>query len=855
MDYPVHEDHMNFVWMNGNDVYMSQSQNEHTLGTTAIDPVFYENTIPPLETLQSRIDLNNYVFYEQSKDIENTSGAWNYKNNEENQINESFITEKRVHGSSSRKIKPVLNPALKLKTPIAYQRDSDPNMLPIEKEGRAVCENCGAIGVKHSFYTKLRNYCSQACVKAALEKSEALGESTDQSVSEEHDMVSLSNQPIVKSSLNDSVNPDINNFLNPVPNNQTTTQQSIIDKESDDESISFVTYPTDDDLLYPPDKRPCQPLQQTYDWIKALNCSSFQAAPVHCFPYAPMSDCWDDMAVGIKVEVVNTDCDNFSEEFPDYFWVASIVYISGYKAKLRYEGYESDDTSDFWVNLCSTLVHPVGWCATRGKPLIPPKSIQSKHHDWKDYLVKCLTGARTLPTNFSTKVFESLKSKFRNDLTLELVDKEYISQVKVAKILNIIGKRLELRYYDNEEQVFWVHENSPLIHPVGWAGRVGHNLCAPDEYQDRTSKGLRDKDDATEDLFPISIPYKSGFQVGMKLEAIDPLNLATICVATVMKVLNDGYLMISIDFYNSSSKDWFCYHCKSASIMPAGFCDAHEINLKPPHNYGDSFTWKKYLEQSGSIAAPDYLFDLEVPKHEFKIGMKLECTDLMNPHLVCVATIARLAGRLIEVHFDGWENDFNQWLDCCSPDIFPVGWCELVGYKLEGPIKQFINETRPSKSKSKKSKKRIVVKKIPSLNLITNPTTSCYSTFDLCQSWAANNKISSNCERSPVSAAEPFGPDQSLPIACNVATLKEESSDKSFLERDAETWSERDVSQFLTCNHCTAYCGVFNVNGKQLLNLTKEEIIHMTGNKVGPSLKIFDLIQQLKNKTKKKKYV
>lgn len=26
------------------------------------------------------------------------------------------------------------------------------------------------------------------------------------------------------------------------------------------------------------------------------------------------------------------------------------------------------------------------------------------------------------------------------------------------------------------------------------------------------------------------------FQVGMKLEAIDPLNLSTICVATVMKV-------------------------------------------------------------------------------------------------------------------------------------------------------------------------------------------------------------------------------------------------------------------------------------------------------------------------------
>lgn len=54
---------MNFVWMNGNDVYMSQSQNEHTLGTTAIDPVFYENTIPPLETLQSRIVSNIFFIY------------------------------------------------------------------------------------------------------------------------------------------------------------------------------------------------------------------------------------------------------------------------------------------------------------------------------------------------------------------------------------------------------------------------------------------------------------------------------------------------------------------------------------------------------------------------------------------------------------------------------------------------------------------------------------------------------------------------------------------------------------------------------------------------------------------------
>lgn len=42
-------------------------------------------------------------------------------------------------------------------------------------------------------------------------------------------------------------------------------------------------------------------------------------------------------------------------------------------------------------------------------------AIQSKHRDWKEFLVKRLTGARTLPTNFRLKIFESLKSKFRYD--------------------------------------------------------------------------------------------------------------------------------------------------------------------------------------------------------------------------------------------------------------------------------------------------------------------------------------------------------------------------------------------------------------------------------------------------------
>jgi hypothetical protein len=38
------------------------------------------------------------------------------------------------------------------------------------------------------------------------------------------------------------------------------------------------------------------------------------------------------------------------------------------------------------------------------------------------------------------------------------------------------------------------------------------------------------------------------------------------------------------------------------------------------------------------------------------------------------------------------------------------------------------------------------------------------------------------------------------------------------------------------------------IDGRTLLTLTKDQIIDLTGMKVGPSLKIYDLIQQLKIK-------
>lgn len=65
--------------------------------------------------------------------------------------------------------------------------------------------------------------------------------------------------------------------------------------------------------------------------------------------------------------------------------------------------------------------------------------------------------------------------------------------------------------------------------------------------------------------------------------------------------------------------------------------------------------------------------------------MKLESVDLMDPKTICAATVAKVAGRLILIRFDGWPSEFDQWVDCESCDIFPVGWCKLFEHNFDPP--------------------------------------------------------------------------------------------------------------------------------------------------------------------------
>ncbi|KAM4674179.1 MBT domain-containing protein 1 isoform 6-T10 [Amazona ochrocephala] len=539
---------------------------------------------------------------------------------------------------------------------------------PDGKSGMATCEMCGMVGVRDAFYSKTKRFCSVSCSRSYSSNSKKASILARLQVAGKPPTKKakvLQKQPLVAK-------------LAAYAQYQATLQNQAKTKAA------------------------AVPVEG-FSWGNYINSNSFTAAPVTCFKHAPMGTCWGDISEGVRVEVPNTDCSLPTK----VFWIAGIVKLAGYNALLRYEGFENDSSLDFWCNVCGSDIHPVGWCATSGKPLVPPRTIQHKYTNWKAFLVKRLTGAKTLPPDFSQKVSESMQYPFKTSMRVEVVDKTHLCRTRVAVVECVIGGRLRLvnEESDDKSDDFWCHMYSPLIHHIGWSRSIGHRFKRSD-----ITKKQDGHFDAPPHLFmKVKEVDAAGefFKEGMKLEAIDPLNLSAICVATIRKVLADGYLMIGIDGSEAADgSDWFCYHATSPSIFPVGFCEINMIELTPPRGYAKlPFKWFDYLRETDSIAAPVKLFNKEVPNHGFHVGMKLEAVDLMEPRLVCVATVTRIIHRLLRIHFDGWEDEYDQWVDCESPDLYPVGWCQLTGYPLQPPAPQSSRDSQSSSSKQKKKAK------------------------------------------------------------------------------------------------------------------------------------------------------
>ncbi|MGH0131147.1 UNVERIFIED_CONTAM: hypothetical protein FKN15_039908 [Acipenser sinensis] len=211
------------------------------------------------------------------------------------------------------------------------------------------------------------------------------------------------------------------------------------------------------------------------------------------------------------------------------------------------------------------------------------------------------------------------------------------------------------------------------------------------------------------DAHPASLPSTrcltppvNEFKSGMKLEAQDPRNTTSTCIATVVG-LTGVRLRLRLD--GSDNKNDFWRLVDSSEIQPIGNCEKNAGMLQPPlvslllalsaccivGFRLNASSWPMFLLKTlnGAEMAPVRIFHKQEPpapaQNSFKVGMKLEAVDRKNPHFICPATIGEVRGSEVLVTFDGWRGAFDYYCRYDSRDIFPVGWCALTGDNLQPP--------------------------------------------------------------------------------------------------------------------------------------------------------------------------
>jgi len=823
-------------------------------------------------------------------------------------------------------------------TSVSEGASSSQSNKPIIREGFSSCIRCGATGIKGTFYGRGKQFCSTNCVKGTTPIIQPNNIVYHPKLATVNTASSSSSTTTFKQPAQyhlDNNNHSTNN--NQSSNNQTSTslqkvnqslsklhfQTSSNHHQSKSSSIKEESDNANNGLLHTNGNKEmknkiktngklhsvssyesqqqatsnssrCKTLNNSFDWCTLLRQDpNFKAAPVSSFKHVPCSNLWNQLVSGnLKVEYRNKDAQPPSDvkNSNDVYWIATVVRVEGYYLLLRWEGYENDSSADFWVNIYNSIMHPVGWSATQRKHLMPPKAIVGRQNDWKTYLTKSLIGANTLPQNFVEQIKECLKSNFRVGMRLEVVDKTRISSVRPATINKIIGGRLHVIYdgLEDKDNGFWCHQQSNLIHPVGWAQLVGHELRATSEYATSSLAKARNNkwsdNDADFTYFPhlasqmiTDTDGKTKFEKGMKLEAVDPLNLSTICCATVTKVLRYNYIMVGIDgMMARDGSDWFCYHATSSNIFPVGTCNINKLPLTPPKDYQKVFNWFNYLKENSSIAAPVSLFNNEHPIHGFQKGMYLEAVDLMEPRLICVAVVKEVVGRLLKIHFNGWNDSYDQWVDCESVELFPVGWCEIVGYPLEPPredadpssaglvTSNFVFDST-IKKRSKQPYKGGRSKKRKRNNLSTSDKLNgSIGSKDDESMDVDDHDTSTQLFNSTIDQNDDDTKEESHHKATNndhndltrnsTVTFKPSplinSNNQS--ELPIVEWSVQDVVNYFKnngnwVNYSESFMK-FGIDGEKLIRLTKEDILQVTDNKLGPSLKLFAYVEELKKK-------
>uniref|UniRef100_A0A8C7ZDV0 Scm like with four mbt domains 1 n=1 Tax=Oryzias sinensis TaxID=183150 RepID=A0A8C7ZDV0_9TELE len=409
------------------------------------------------------------------------------------------------------------------------------------------------------------------------------------------------------------------------------------------------------------------------------------SVPHHAFKHVDQG-LQTGLTPGMKLEVC------LRSEVDSPYWVATIITTCGQLLLLRYEGCQDDRRSDFWCDIMTADLHPLGWSRHHGKTMRPPEGLREKNEDWEALLEKALAEGCSAPASL-------LELRGRDPVELlcagcyvELQDNVDPGLAWAAEVEENVGGRLKLRLVGTEglpdtPATLWLFYLHPRLHPPGWAQEHGYTLKPPSALL----------------FFSQEQPIIAAhcFKEGMKLEAVDPTAPISIRPATVTKVYNDKYFLVTMDDLcgieesEGSSRSFLC-HRDSPGIFPTQWSLKNGLPLSPPPGYqGPDFDWADYLKQCEAEAVPQHCFPTEQSEHSFKEAMKLEAVNPLSPENIHVATVTRVKGQYIWLNLEGLKQPMPELIvHVDSLDIFPVSWCETNGYPLVYPIKPSVEKER-----------------------------------------------------------------------------------------------------------------------------------------------------------------
>lgn len=398
-------------------------------------------------------------------------------------------------------------------------------------------------------------------------------------------------------------------------------------------------------------------------------------------------------------------------------------------------------------------------------------------------------------------------------------------------------------------------------------------------------------------------PPVNKFQLKMKLEARDPRNPSSWCLATVVGIIG---LRLVLRFDGCDTSNDFCELVDSANIRPVG-SQPHDPLLPPLAYQGraeryNSFVETKLSEKDAIIAQQDMFppTPAKPVKNLFKKGMKLEAVDRKSPRWICPATIGYVNGDEVQISFDGWNGgSYDYTCKYSSRDLFPINWCRDTNHFIQlpqgwqniickgsnatgsatnnnnnnnpEPIKVApktpkTTERKPTpppsctpnkvRGRPKKNSSTPVKSELPTpepsseteedteeyKHLTDDERYTCQRAKPI-QEWRMKGK-----QRQKEKRQMPRDTDSDSDV--NNSSFKGSSAKRVRLDKPIATVTVDDILQILKSDETLAkYCNVFaehEIDGKAFILLTNEVMIQHMGLKIGPVLKIKEIIDHVK---------